>query len=141
MNWKEEAVRRLMDYKVVANSVGGMRKELLRLELEAESLGSSGVFRMGSGNQSRDDRKMNNLVRRGELSDALQQAALWVDVTDHALGCLEQEDQELLSALYITGEWGNVTQVARELGMERSSVYRRRDEALRKFTVAMYGKC
>ncbi len=139
MNWKEEAVQRLMDYKAVSNSVGAMRKELRRLELEAESLGGSGVFRMGSGGQSGDDRKMNNLVRRGELSDALQQAALWVDVTDHALGCLDREEQELLSAIYITG--GNVTQVARQRGMERSSIYRRRDEALRRFTVAMYGKC
>lgn len=141
MNWKEEAVQRLMDYQVVANSVGCMRKELRRLELEAESLGSTSVFRMGSGHQSKDDWKMNNLVRRGELADALQQAALWVDVTDHALGCLAQEDQELLSAMYITGQWGNVAQVAREMGIERSTVYRKRDDALRKFTIAMYGKC
>lgn len=141
MNWKEEAVQRLLDYQNVTNAVAGMRKELKRLEMEAASLGGSGIFRMGSGAQSQDDRKLNNLVRRGELADALQQAGLWVDVTDHALDCLDDQSRQLLHFMYVTGQWGSATQVAREMGIERSSVYRRRDEALRKFTVALYGKC
>ena len=75
------------------------------------------------------------------LTDALQQAGLWVDVTDHALDCLDDQSRQLLHFMYVTGQWGSATQVAREMGIERSSVYRRRDEALRKFTVALYGKC
>ena len=96
---------------------------------------------VGVENADRVTLQLNNMIRRQELSDALDQAVLWVDITDHALGCLEDQEKELLVRIYIEGDWGNVTQLAQDLGMERSTVYRRRDEALRKFTVAMYGKC
>lgn len=141
MNWKEEAIQRLADYETMCTSVTGMRKEIKRLELEAQSLSSSGLVRIGSGIDNREDRKINNLVRRGELSEALQQAALWVDVTDHALGCLNSQERQLLSSMYIRGDWGNASQLAQQLGIERSTVYRKRDDALRKFTLAMYGRC
>ena len=140
MNWKEEATQRLMDYKPVRVSLNSMRRELKRLEMEATAL-RSGTVQMGGGCGCREDRQLNNMIRRQELSDALDQAVLWVDITDHALGCLEDQEKELLVRIYIEGDWGNVTQLAQDLGMERSTVYRRRDEALRKFTVAMYGKC
>ena len=141
MNWKEEAIQRLTDYETMCTSVTGMRKEIKRLELEAQSLSSSGLVRIGAGIDNREDRKINNLVRRGELSEALQQAALWVDVTDHALGCLNSQERQLLSSMYIRGDWGNASQLAQQLGIERSTVYRKRDDALRKFTLAMYGRC
>jgi hypothetical protein len=36
-------------------------------------------------------------------------------------------------------ERGNIERLCKELGMEASSVYRRRDSALKHFTLAFYG--
>ena len=141
MNWKEEAAQRLMDYKPMRTSVTSLRRELKRLEMEATALRSGTVQMGGRGGGSREDRQLNNLIRRQELDAALEHAVLWVKTTEYALSCLDNHEQELLDRIYIRGDWGNVTQLAQDLGMERSTVYRRRDEALRKFTVAMYGKC
>ena len=47
MNWKEEAIQRLMDYKPVRVSLNSMRRELKRLEMEATAL-RSGTVQMGA---------------------------------------------------------------------------------------------
>ena len=40
---------------------------------------------------------------------------------------------------YMCPEKGSVERLCSELGLESSSVYRKRDKALRRFTVALYG--
>lgn len=140
MNWKEEATQRLADYKTMRVSLNSMRRELKRLEMEATAL-RSGTVQLGSGSGRREDRQLNNLIRRQELENAFEQAVLWVTTTEQALSCLPPQDKEMLVRIYIEGDWGNATKLAQDLGMERSTVYRKKDEALRKFTVALYGKC
>lgn len=140
MNWKEEATQRLVDYKTMRVSLNSMRRELKRLEMEATAL-RSGTVQLGSGSGRREDRQLNNLIRRQELETAFEQAVLWVTTTEQALSCLPPQDKEMLVRIYIEGDWGNATKLAQDLGMERSTVYRKKDEALRKFTVALYGKC
>ena len=140
MNWKEEATQRLVDYKTMRVSLNSMRRELKRLEMEATAL-RSGTVQLGSGSGRREDRQLNNLIRRQELENAFEQAVLWVTTTEQALSCLPPQDKEMLVRIYIEGDWGNATKLAQDLGMERSTVYRKKDEALRKFTVALYGKC
>lgn len=142
MNWKEEAVQRLSDYRLMRNSVNSIRREIKRLEMEAVSMGSPAMnkLRPVSGSSQADDRMLNNLVRRQELADSMEQAELWVSATDQALSCLDPQEKLLLDRMFIRADWGNVTDIAQELGLERSTVYRRKDEALRKFTIALYGK-
>ena len=51
--------------------------------------------------------------------------------------CMEQlEDEErlLLELMYIVPKRGNLEVLCRELGVEKSAVYRRRDKALRRFS-------
>ena len=72
MNWKEEATQRLMDYKPMRTSVTSLRRELKRLEMEATALRSGTVQMGGSGGGSREDRQLNNLIRRQELDAALE---------------------------------------------------------------------
>ena len=142
MNWREEAAGRLENYRHMKNAASSIRKEIKRLEMEAASLKGSSADRVcvpGTAGR-REDRLLNNLVRRQELEDSLEQVRLWVDATDGALATLHSEEHQLLDRIYIRGDWGNVTELAQELGMERSTIYRKRDDALRKFTVALYGK-
>ena len=137
MNWKEEAVDKLKKYRLMVNAVQSIPQELERLTMESLLL-QSGTGRLGGKNQrSQEDRLMNNLVRRGALEHQYSCAENWLSVTDRAMALLTDQERQTLTGLYIDGL--EATTVCRGMGMERSNLYRHRDEALRKLTLALYG--
>ena len=142
MRWKEEAVERLESYSAMERAVQTIPQELKRLEMEATTLRGSAMggtgCRMGRGGQ--EDLLLDNMVKRQELERTLEQARLFIRITDQALAVLLPEEKQLMEQLYICPKWGNVNQLTVDLGMARATVYRKRDEALRKFALALYGK-
>ena len=138
MNWKEEAIDKLRRYPVMVSAVQTIPRELERLEMEARAL-QSGAAGKGPGRNLRaqENRLMDNLVRRQELLRLQDNAESWVAVTGQGLSGLNEQEQKLLRLLYVEG--ANVQQVCMAMGVERSSLYRQRDAALKKLTLAMYG--
>lgn len=53
---------------------------------------------------------------------------------DRCMEQLEEEERLLLERIYIVPKIGNLELLCRELGVEKSSVYRRRDKALGRFS-------
>ena len=140
MNWKEEAVERLGRYAAMKTAVQVIPVELQRLELEAASLscGLSGGTGKKMNIRGREDMLLSLLVRRQELEKNHANASLWLQSMDKALGQLSQQDQLLLEQMYIRRD-RDVTQLCVELGLEKTSLYRRRDTALKHLTLALYG--
>lgn len=141
MNWKEEATQKLRKYDAMRLAVQNLPEQLHLLEESACAIRSArtdGTPVKGSTNR-REDALLNNLVQREELSCALKQAKSWLKITDRALGALTPEEKLVLHRLYIYPERGAVDRLCGELGLEQSSVYRKRDKALERFTLALYG--
>lgn len=141
MNWKAEAKEKLRRYDAMRLATINIPEELERLELDAQSIRSAkldGDVVAGGGNK-REDALLNNIIERQELCWTLQQAQLWLKTTDRALSALSKEERLILHRLYIYPEIGAPERLCKELRMETSSVYRRRDKALRHFTLAYYG--
>lgn len=141
MNWKSEAKEKLRRYDAMRLATINIPQELSRLEIDARSIRSArtdGTPVRGGGNR-REDSMINNLIQRQELERTLQQARMWLQSTDRALSALSQEEKQILHRLYIYPEKGSLERLCKELGMESSSIYRRRDRALRHFTLAFYG--
>ena len=61
------------------------------------------------------------------------------DDTAAALAVLDEEERHILDRFYIHRANGNVERLCDELHVEVATVYRRRDKALRHFTLALYG--
>lgn len=138
MNWKDEAVDRLRRYPVMYHCLSAIPSQIDSLAEEAQSLQSPRLGAGGGRNaRSQENRLLDNLVRRRELELQLIRAQDWVCLTDEALALLTAQEQKILQRLYM--EAADATDVCRELGMERSSLYRYRDGALRKLTLALYG--
>lgn len=141
MNWKAEAKEKLRRYDAMRLATINIPEELKRLEIDAQSIRSAktdGDVVCGGGSK-REDAMINNIVERQELERTLEQAHIWLRATDRALTALSPEDKLLLHKMYIYPHKGNPEQLSKELGVEISSVYRRRDKALKHFTVALYG--
>lgn len=141
MNWKAEAKEKLRRYDAMRLATINIPEEIERLELDAQSIrGAKLDTPVATGNGSRkEDALLNNIIQRQELAWTLQQAQNWLKTTDRALTALTGEERLLLHRLYIYPEPGNLDRLCRDLGVEVSSIYRRRDRALRHFTMAFYG--
>ena len=141
MNWKAEAKEKLRRYDAMRLAAINIPEELERLELDAQAIRSAKVDGdvVSGGGSKREEALINNIIERQELLWTLQQAQLWLKTTDRALSALSKDEKLLLHSLYIYPEMGALERLCKELGMETSSIYRRRDKALKHFTLAYYG--
>lgn len=141
MNWKSEAKEKLQRYDAMRLATINIPQELERLEIDAQSIRSPKMDAIGSNtdNRKREDALLNNIIHRQELLWTLEQAQMWLKSTDRALSALTTDEKLILHRLYIYPEKGSVDRLCKELGLEVSTIYRRRDRALRRFTLAYYG--
>lgn len=141
MNWKSEAIDKLRQYEAKKQSLNSIPEEIHRLESAMRSIRSAtadGTPVQGGGS-GREDMMLSNIVHREELERSLEQSKLWVELVDAGLEILSAEERLILDRFYINPEKGNVDRLCGELGVEQSSVYRKRDAALRHFTISLYG--
>lgn len=141
MNWKSEAIERLSRYRAMTQAMENIPLELTRLKQDAVQLRGCrpDILPGGTTPGPRDDILLGNLVKREELNAAYKNAKIWVSTTEKALSVLSDEERTILTQMYVTPQKGAVNALCEALGMEQSSIYRKRDQALYRFTVALYG--
>lgn len=140
MIWKNEAVSRLKAYQYKKLALENIPLEIRQQVLALSSIRSADPDSAPvRGNSTREDAMLNNMVYRSELEDSYLRTKLWVDATDRALGVLTPEERTLLERFFIYAEPKAADRLAGDLHMDVKTLYRRKDDALRKFTVALYG--
>lgn len=141
MKWKNEAMDKLRRYDVMRNALRNIPEEINRLKEEAVMLRRTATDRtpVKSSRSRKDDALIDNLVKRQELEWTLKQVRQWLAGTDRGLMALSEEERLVLQRLYLYPQKDAVSRLCVELGVEQSSVYRKRDQALERFTLAMYG--
>ena len=140
MQWKDEAVEKLKRYGAMQKALENIPAEIRLLQADAAALRSASAPKVGGkGNGTREDALINNIVRRQELEWNLKRVKHWLSVTDRWLEALDPEELLVLRRMYLSPERGAVDRLCGELGVEQATVYRKRDKALHRFTVALYG--
>lgn len=141
MDWKREAIDKLKCYEVKKSSYERASKEMHRLQDSMTSIHSAvgdSVPVRGGGNR-REDALINNIANRTELEWAMKEAKGWVDIVESGLSALDTEERHILDRFFIHRTKGNADRLCEELGVEKTRVYELRNQALRKFTLALYG--
>lgn len=141
MNWKREAIDKLKNYEAHRGALESIPKEIKRLESAYTGIRSATAdgTPVSGGGSTREDAMLSNIVHRDELKRRLKQARLWVSMVDKALGVLDEEERLVLDKFYIHRVKGAVGELCERLNVEQSTIYRKRDSALRHFTIALYG--
>lgn len=141
VNWKQEAKEKLRRYDAMRLATINIPQELERLEIDAQSIRAARTdsATVSGGGNRREEALLNNIIHRQELAWTLQQAHMWLQTTDRAMMTLTNDEKLILHRLYIYPHKGGLEQLCKDLGVETSSIYRRRDKALRRFTLAYYG--
>lgn len=141
MLWKDAAMEKLRRYDGMRQALRNIPEEITRLKEEVRSIrgANPAMVSVRGGGGHREELLIENLVQRQELEWNLKQVKRWLAVADRALAALLPDEKLILQRLYLHPEKGALERLCNELGVEQSSIYRKRDQALQRFTVALYG--
>ena len=141
MNWKREAADKLRSYTAHREALNSIPQEIKRLESAYAGIRSatSDSTPVSGGGSTREDALLSNIVHREELARRLEESRLWVEMVNAAFGVLTDEERLVLDQMYIHRAKGGIDGLCAQMGVEKATVYRRRDAALRHFTLALYG--
>lgn len=141
MDWKHETIEKLKEYTARKNAVLSIPEEITRLEEAVYGLRavSADVMPRSGGENTQEDKLLSNIVHRQELERRLADTQIWLATVDRALDLLAREDRLILERFYIHPAKGNVDRLCEELAIEKAGIYKRKDKALRRLTIAIYG--
>ena len=140
MNWKAEAVRDLKSYPQRKKSVDNIKERIKILDEQLTSLkGISSDEPVMGGFSRQEERWLDNISERERLNFSLKIVQNLVDLTEKGLSVLDSRELEILKGFYIEQRQNRVEGLCHELHFEKSRLYQIKDEAIRKFTIAMYG--
>lgn len=143
MNWKTEAIDKLRQYEARKNALQSIPRELESLRSARRNIRSAtadSTPTRGGGN-GREDAMLSSIVKEQELERSLKTAREWVVAVESGLAILSKEERLVLDRFYISPAKGNVDRLCEELHVEKTQVYARKDAAIWKFTIALYGCC
>lgn len=141
MNWKTFGVQRLKEYEARKVSVDCIPEQIKTLELEATAIkaGIGDGMPKAHGENKATDQLIANIAKRSELADNLVIARREVETTEIGLNVLDEREKRILTLFYVRRPSRHIEQLCEELHIETSHLYRLKDEALKKFVVAVYG--
>lgn len=137
MDWKTIVTDKLKDFGALKCAVEGIPIEMYLIDYDIEKTRSA--VSNGLPAEAVEDIQLSRRVMRKELERALVQAQQRVDDVEKALNALDPTDRDILDKLYILPETISISRLSKEMCMAVSTMYRKRDVALRKFTISMYG--
>lgn len=141
MDWKREAIDKLRKHEARKAATQSIPEEIRLYEEAYNAIRSASTDStpVHGGGSTREDALLSNIVHRQELESAAKQARWAVRIVERGLEAVDPEERLILDRFYINPAKGNVERLCGELGIEKASVYRRRDAALQHFTIALYG--
>ena len=141
MNWKREAEQKLRNYAACRRALTAIPLMIEELKCRRKGVRSARVDgrAVSGGTNGREEMLVSSLNRQEELEQRLAATKVYVAGVEEALSALNEEEKLILDRFYIHPIRGCAGSLCEELCMERSNVYRRKDQALRHFTMALYG--
>lgn len=141
MRWSNLAVEDLKKYASLKASTGNIEE---RIEVkEAQFTGVKGskmdAAPAHGGGCKWEDSLLDNIVERERLSLLLSANTKMVDVIERGLNALSDTERLVLDRFFIHKAKDHINSLMEELNVEKSQVYRIKDQALYKFTIHMYG--
>lgn len=140
MEWKLKATKELKNYPQRKASEENIKERIKILEEQYTSLRGVSIGEPVMGGLSRQEEKMlNNISERGDLKFSLKIVEELNTLTEKGLSALTERERYVLEGFYFGECHNHVETLCRNMNVEKSTLYRIKDEALRKFTLSMYG--
>lgn len=138
INWKTQAADELCAFEARKKSLQNLQERIETLSIQIHSLSANQMGESVKGG-SGEDVLLSKLVELEELKKQHTITRKYVELTQRCLDALTEEERLILERFYICRSQGWAEELMEQLYIERTEVYRRKDNALRKFTKVMYG--
>jgi DNA-directed RNA polymerase specialized sigma subunit len=141
MDWKREAEQELKQYPGRCRALKNikLRHQALKEEMVTLKGASTDRIPVRGGASRMEDALVNNIVERQRLELTYKLTHKLVDLTKQGLDSLSQQERDILTRFYIEEGKYTADNLCEELHLERSRIYRLKDQALYNFTINMYG--
>lgn len=142
MDWKTYAIDHLKDYDIKKTGVQLLDEQIKTLEMEFTSIRSAktdGDPVRGSNGNRREDMLLTNIALRDELKENREITMRKIDIVEKGLSALTREERRILELFFICRPYNYVSRLCDELNVEQSELYRRKNRALKRFTMAYCG--
>ena len=142
MNWKTEAVYKLREYNSKKKALTNLEEKIKMKETEITAIRTSQLSQApshGTNENTAQDRLISSIAEKDELKLNLAIVRRQVAAIANGLAELDEEQRTVLDMFFIDRQCGYIGLLCDMLNVEVATVYRKKDEALRKFTVIMYG--
>ena len=140
-DWKISAIEKLKQYEAKRQALEIIPMQIAEIESTMTSIRSGANIAPVSGSKGtgKENMLLSCIVQKEELQRNLDRVKLWIEFVEKGLAVLDQDERLVLDRFFIHPAKGNIDRLCGELFIEQSQVYKRRDKALRKFTIALYG--
>lgn len=135
MDWKTCAVDDLRRYNQMKIGILNSRDKLKNIESTALSARTSAE----KCAKKTASHLVDAIVESERLKTNIEVAESLTTLIDRGLSSLTDHERRVLEEFYMTDNPKGVRRLRDELGYAPRSLYRLRDNALKKFTLAMYG--
>lgn len=142
MNWKTEAVYKLREYNSKKKALANLEEKIKMKESEITAIRSASFSEApshGTNENTAQDRLISSIAEKDELKLNLAIVRRQIAAIEHGLAELDEEERTILDLFFINRVCGYIGQLCDMLNVEVATVYRKKDAALRHFTVVMYG--
>lgn len=141
MNWKQVAIQDLQRYNQLKVSLQNMAERAQSLDDRMKSVKGASADStpvMGGGNRY-EDNLLNCIVEKERLMMNYSASKRLFNAIQRGLDVLDGHENLVLRRFYISRPEHHVDVLCNELHCEQTQVYRIKEKALYKFTVAEYG--
>lgn len=141
MNWKQFAIEDLKKYNSLKQSLTNIDERIQAVEYRKQAIKSSTISAvpMHGGGTKYEDNLLTAIVEAERLKLNKLEAAKLVELIERGLGALNDTEKKVLAEFYINRRPRHLDRLSEELHVEKSEIYRTKDEALYKFTISMFG--
>lgn len=140
-NWQRNAIDDLRAINYWTEFLRHSEERLAALDADIASIHSAlkDATPVQGGTSTAEDRLISNIDERGRLAANINSVNVRLKVIRGALDTLTADEQLILDRFFINRVDRYIDRLCDELNIEQAQVYRRKDEALRHFTKALYG--
>ncbi len=140
MDYRVLAQEELKSLPMLASASANTAIELEEVKIKLRSVKNRNNSHAEShkGASAGDERMLALKSQKDELQLRLRETRLRLNRIDRALDVLSDEERRLLTECYVIRE-NTPEDIMEVIGVEKSSFYRMRGEALERFTRAMFG--
>lgn len=141
MDWYIFSIKRLREYEMRKQSLDNIKEQISILESQFTGLRAATADGTPTGDNEnrREDMLIHNISKREELKNNYKLVFRDISITENGLKALTEEERRILFVFFIERQKNYVERLCEELFISKTELYRRKDEALKKFTMACYG--